>query len=133
MLRRRMMMAKTQEKASEWLYEAYLTDSGSWYGKRCPAIVLDVQQGERYLIEWSNCRTSGKYIYDMRKCGATYLIYHSDPTGVDYATHDVSGEIEIIIPADGTLYIGVGSNANVTHGDFAVACFDGNYIRIRKE
>lgn len=124
------MMAKTQEKASKWLYESYLTDSGSWYGKRCPAIVLNVQQGERYLIEWSNCRTSGKYIYDMRKCGGTYLTYSPN---VSSETHDVSGEIEIIIPADGTLYVGVGSNANVTHGGFAVACFDGDYIRIRKE
>ena len=126
-----MMMTKIQEKASEWLYEAYLTDSGGWYGKRCPAIVFDVQQGERYLIEWSNCRTSGKYIYDMRKCGAKYLLY-----GVNVSTDttkDASGEIDIIIHTDGTLYIGVGSNANVTHGDFAAACFDGDYIRIRKE
>ena len=130
MLRRRTLGSK-EEETSEWLYEAYLTDSGGWYGKRCPAIVFDVQQGERYLIEWSNCRTLGKYIYDMRKCGAMYLLYNSNSTS--NSTQDASGEIEIIIPADGTLYIGVGSNANVTHGDFAVACFDGDYIRIRKE
>lgn len=44
-----------------------------------------------------------------------------------------SGIVEIIIPSDGTLYVGVGSNANVAHGGYKAACFDGDYIRIRKE
>lgn len=124
-------MAKTQEKASEWLYEAYLTDSGSWYGKRCPAIVFDVKQGEQYYIEWSNVRTRGKYFYDMRKCGGLYMLYGTKTEDLELPV--ATGSLEITIPADGTLYIGVGSSANVTHGDFAIACFDGDYIRIRKE
>lgn len=72
-LRRRLL--NTQEETSEWLYEAYLTNSGGWYGKRCPAIVFDVKQGEKYYIEWSNVRTQNKYIYDMRRCGGAYLTY----------------------------------------------------------
>lgn len=43
-----------------------------------------------------------------------------------------SGSIEIVIPSDGTLYVGVGSNANVAHGGFVAACFDGDYIKIKK-
>lgn len=123
-LRRRLL--NTQEETSEWLYEAYLTDSGDWYGKRCPAIVFNVKQGEQYLIEWSNVRTVNKYIYDMRRCGGAYLLYNPNQLAE-------SGSIEIIIPSDGTLYVGVGSNANVVHGGYNAACFDGDYIRIRKE
>ena len=44
-IRRRLL--NTQEETSEWLYEAYLTDTGEWYGKRCPAIVFNVKQGGR--------------------------------------------------------------------------------------
>lgn len=43
-----------------------------------------------------------------------------------------SGTVEIIIPSDGTLYVGVGSNANVAHGGYKVSCFDGDYIKIKK-
>ena len=120
-----MMMTKIQEKASEWLYEAYLTDSGGWYGKRCPAIVFDVQQGERYLIEWSNVRTANKFIYDMRGCGGAYLVYTPNQIAE-------SGSIEIVIPSDGTLYVGCGYNNKLSHGDIGVASFDGNYIKIKK-
>jgi len=119
-------LLNTQEETSEWLYEAYLTNSGGWYGKRCPAIVFDVKQGEKYYIEWSNVRTQNKYIYDMRRCGGTYLLYSKNK-------NMESGIVEIIIPSDGTLYVGVGSNTNVAHGGYKAACFDGDYIRIRKE
>lgn len=122
-LRRRLLNA--QEETSEWLYEAYLTDTGEWYGKRCPAIAFDVKQGERYYIEWSNVRTTNKYIYDMRRCGGAYLLYTTNRLAE-------SGSIEIVIPSDGTLYVGVGSNANVAHGGYNVACFDGDYIKIKK-
>lgn len=125
MLRRRTLGSK-EEETSEWLYEAYLTDTGEWYGKRCPAIVFDVKQGERYLIEWSNVRAESKYIYDMRRCGGTYLLYSKNK-------NMESGTVEIIIPSDGTLYVGIGSNANVAHGGYKASCFDGDYIRIRKE
>ena len=123
-------MLNTQEETSEWLYEAYLTDTREWYGKRCPAIVFDVKQGEKYYIEWSNARTQNKYIYDMRRCGGRYKVYTGKNRDVEIA--DASGTIEITIPSDGTLYVGVGSNANVTHGSCVVACFDGDYIKVRK-
>lgn len=119
------MLASAEEETSEWLYEAYLTDTGDWYGKRCPAIAFDVKQGEQYLIEWSNVRTQNKYIYDMRRCGGTYLLYTPNQIAE-------SGSIEIIIPSDGTLYVGVGSNTNVAHGGYVAACFDGDYIKIRR-
>ena len=45
---------------------------------------------------------------------------------------DTSGSIDITIPSDGTLYVGVGSNANVAHGGYGAACFDGDYIKIKK-
>ena len=127
-LRRRLL--NTQEETSEWLYEAYLTDSGNWYGKRCPAIVFDVKQGEQYYIEWSNVRTISKYFYDMRKCGGLYMLYGTK-TG-DSELPVATGSLEITIPADGTLYVGVGSNANVAHGGFVAGCFDGDYIKIKK-
>ena len=110
-MERRRTLGSKEEETSEWLYEAYLTDIGAWYGKRCPAIVFSVKRGEQYYIEWSNVRTQSKYIYDMRKCGGTYLLYVPNQIAE-------SGSIEIIIPADGTLYVGVGSNANVAHGDY---------------
>ena len=125
MNRRRIMLMNGQEETSEWLYEAYLTDTGEWYGKRCPAIVFDVKQGEQYYIEWSNVRTQGKCIYDMRRCGGAYLLYVPNQIAE-------SGSIEIVIPSDGTLYVGVGSNANVAHGGFVAGCFDGDYIKIKK-
>ena len=118
-------MLNTRKEAIEWLYEAYLTNSGMWYGKRCPAIVFDVKQGEQYLIEWSNVRTVNKYIYDMRRCGGAYLLYYKNKIME-------SGTVEITIPSDGTLYVGVGSNANVAHGGYVAACFDGDYIKIKK-
>lgn len=130
MLRRRTLGSK-EEETSEWLYEAYLTDTGEWYGKRCPAIVFDVKQGERYYIEWSNVRTVSKYIYDMRRCGGGYKTY-SLIVGDEY-TSDTSGSIDITIPSDGTLYVGCGFNNKFSHGDIGIACFDGDYIRIRKE
>lgn len=114
MLRRRMMMTKIQEKASEWLYEAYLTDNGSWYGKRCPAVVINVKQGEKYYIEWSNVRTINKYFYDMRKCGGSYMVYSTKTGHTELPV--ATGSLDIIIPADGTLYVGVGSNVNLKHG-----------------
>ena len=43
-----------------------------------------------------------------------------------------TGSLEITIPADGTLYVGVGSNANVAHGGLVAGCFDGDYIKIKK-
>lgn len=120
-------MAETKQE--EWDYEAYLTDNGQWFGKRCPAIVFDVHSQERYLIEWSNCNTASKYVYDMRKCGGQYLLIISySPDG----SADPSGMIEITIPSDGVLYVGVGSNQSIEHGGFTAACFDGDYIRIRK-
>ena len=122
-LRRRLLA--TQEETSEWLYEAYLTDIGAWYGKRCPAIVFDVKQGEQYLIEWSNVRTQNKYIYDMRRCGGAYLLYTPNQIAE-------SGSIEIVIPSDGTLYVGCGYNNKLSNGDIGAACFDGDYIKIRK-
>ena len=131
MNRRRIMLQGQEEETSEWLYEAYLTDTGNWYGKRCPAIVFDVQQGEQYYIEWSNVRTQNKYIYDMRRCGGRYKTYM--PIVGDEYTSDTSGSIDITIPSDGTLYVGCGFNNNLSHGDIGVACFDGDYIRIRKE
>ena len=123
--RRRLL--NTQEETSEWLYEAYITDIGAWYGKRCPAIVFDVKQGEQYYIEWSNVRTQNKYIYDMRRCGGAYLLYVPNQIAE-------SGSIEIVIPSDGTLYVGVGvgNNINIAHGGYNVACFDGDYIKIKK-
>lgn len=125
------MLQGQKEETSEWLYEAYLTDIGAWYGKRCPAIVFNVKQGEQYLIEWSNVRTQGKYIYDMRRCGGMYKVYSLNVGGE--FTQDTSGSIDITIPSDGTLYVGCGFNANFSNGDIGVACFDGDYIRIRKE
>ena len=127
-LRRRLLNA--QEETSEWLYEAYLTDTREWYGKRCPAIVFDVKQGEKYYIEWSNVRTQNKYIYDMRRCGGMYKVYAYKSGDVEIT--DTSGTIEITIPADGTLYVGVGSNAKLAHGGYNAACFDGDYIKIKK-
>lgn len=132
MSRRRIMLQGQEEETSEWLYEAYLTNSGMWYGKRCPAIVFSVKRGEQYYIEWSNVRTRGKYIYDMRRCGGKYKLYSSS-VGDEY-TPDTSGSIDITIPSDGTLYVGVGTNNdNVAHGGYVAGCFDGDYIRIRKE
>lgn len=122
---RRRLLTSAEEETSEWLYEAYLTDIGAWYGKRCPAIVFDVKQGEQYYIEWSNVRTQNKYIYDMRRCGGTYLLYTPNQIAE-------SGSIEIVIPSDGTLYVGVGSNTNFSNGDIGAACFDGDYIKIRR-
>lgn len=124
------MLNNTQEETSEWLYEAYLTDTREWYGKRCPAIVFDVKQGEQYYIEYSNVRTKGKYIYDMRRCGGMYKVY-SNKNG-DVELTDASGTIEITIPADGTLYVGCGFNNKFSNGDIGVACFDGDYIKIKK-
>lgn len=126
-MRRRMLMEENKKK--EWDYEAYLTDSGQWFGKRCPAIVFDVHEQERYQIEWSNCNTATKYVYDMRKCGGQYLLVKSNsPDG----SADPSGMIEIAIPSDGTLYVGCGSNIPVENGGINIAGFDGDYIRIRK-
>ena len=119
------MLLGNGESAETWDYESYLTDYGAWYGKRCPAIVIDVKQGEKYYIEWSNVRTQNKYIYDMRRCGGAYLLYKPNQLAE-------SGSIEIVIPSDGTLYVGVGSNANVAHGGYNAACFDGDYIKIKK-
>lgn len=129
MERRRILGNK--EETSEWLYEAYLTDTGEWYGKRCPAIVFDVKQGEQYLIEWSNVRTISKCFYDMRKCGGSYMLYGTK-TG-DTELPVATGSLEITIPADGTLYVGVGSNINLKHGEINVPCFDGDWIKVRKE
>ena len=122
---RRRLLASAEEETSEWLYEAYLTDTGEWYGKRCPAIVFDVKQGEQYYIEWSNARTESKYFYDMRRCGGTYLLYYKNK-------NMESGTVEITIPSDGTLYVGCGFNNNFSHSDIDVACFDGDYIKIRR-
>lgn len=130
MLRRRTLESK-EEETSEWLYEAYLTDIGAWYGKRCPAIVIDVKQGEKYYIEWSNARTISKYFYDMRKCGGSYMLYGTK-TG-DSELPVATGSLEITIPADGTLYVGVGSNSNLKHGEINASCFDGDWVKVRKE
>ena len=124
-LRRRMLLGN-DESAETWDYESYLTDNGSWYGKRCPAITIDVKQGEKYYIEWSNVRTENKYIYDMRRCGGTYLLYSKNK-------NMESGTVEITIPSDGTLYVGVGSNSNLKHGEINIPCFDGDWIKVRKE
>ena len=107
MLRRRTLGSK-EEETSEWLYEAYLTDTGEWYGKRCPAIVFSVKRGEQYYIEWSNVRTISKYFYDMRKCGGSYMLYGTKTGDIELPV--ATGSLEITIPADGTLYVGVGSN-----------------------
>lgn len=131
MSRRRIMLMNGQEETSEWLYEAYLADIGAWYGKRCPAIVFDVKQGEQYCIEWSNVRTIGKYFYDMRKCGGSYMAYSTKTGHTELPV--ATGSLDIIIPADGTLYVGVGSNGNLKHGEFNAACFDGDWIKVRKE
>lgn len=128
-LRRRLLNA--QEETSEWLYEAYLTDTGDWYGKRCPAIVFSVKRGEQYYIEWSNARMISKYFYDMRKCGGSYMLYGTK-TG-DAELPVATGSLEITIPADGTLYVGVGSNSNLKHGEINASCFDGDWIKVRKE
>lgn len=128
-LRRRLL--NTQEETSEWLYEAYSTDIGAWYGKRCPAIVFNVKQGEKYYIEWSKVRTISKYFYDMRKCGGSYMLYGTK-TG-DSELPVATGSLEITIPADGTLYVGVGSNSNLKHGEINAPCFDGDWIKVRKE
>lgn len=128
-LRRRLL--NTQEETSEWLYEAYSTDIGAWYGKCCPAIVFNVKQGEKYYIEWSNVRTISKYFYDMRKCGGSYMLYGTK-TG-DSELPVATGSLEITIPADGTLYVGVGSNSNLKHGEINAPCFDGDWIKVRKE
>ena len=119
------MLASAEEETSEWLYEAYSTDTGSWYGKRCPAIVFDVKQGEQYYIEWSNARTESKYLYDMRRCGGTYLLYYKNKNMESWT-------VEITIPSDGALYVGCGFNNKFSHGDIGVACFDGDYIKIRR-
>lgn len=124
------MLTSAEEETSEWLYEAYLTNSGGWYGKRCPAIVFDVKQGEQYYIEWSNVRTESKYIYDMRRCGGAHKLY--SPIVGDEYTPDTSGSIDITIPSDGTLYVGCGFNNKFSHGDIGIACFDGDYIKIRR-
>jgi hypothetical protein len=84
-----------------------------------------VKQGEKYYIEWSNVRTQNKYIYDMRRCGGAYLTYVPNQIAE-------SGSIEIVIPSDGTLYVGCGYNNKFSHGDIGVACFDGDYIKIKK-
>ena len=121
------MMEKIEKE--EWDYEAYLTDTGQWYGKRCPAIIFEVHSQERYQIEWANCNTASKYVYDMRKCGGRYLLIMSNsPDG----NADSSGSIEITIPSDGVLCVGIGSAANVENGGFNASGFDGDYIRIRK-
>ena len=125
------MLNNTQEETSDWLYEAYLTDIGAWYGKRCPAIVIDVKQGEKYYIEWSNVRTISKYFYDKRKCGGSYMLYGTK-TG-DSELPVATGSLEITIPADGTLHVGVGSNSNLKHGEINAPCFDGDWIKVRKE
>lgn len=128
-LRRRLLNA--QEETSEWLYEAYLTDTGDWYGKRCPAIVFSVKLGEQYYIEWSNARMISKYFYDMRKCGGSYMLYGTK-TG-DTELPVATGSLEITIPCHGTLYVGVGSNSNLKHGEINASCFDGDWIKVRKE
>jgi hypothetical protein len=130
MLRRRTLGSKGEE-TSEWLYEAYLTNSGMWYGKRCPAIVFSVKRGEQYYIEWSNVRTISKYFYDMRKCGGSYMLYGTKTGNTELPV--ATGSLEITIPADGTLYVGVGSNSNIKHGEINAPCFDGDWIKVRKE
>lgn len=130
MLRRRTLGSKGEE-TSEWLYEAYLTNSGMWYGKRCPAIVFSVKRGEQYYIEWSNVRTISKYFYDMRKCGGSYMLYGTKTGNTELPV--ATGSLEITIPADGTLYVGVGSNSNIKHGEINAPCFDGDWIKVRNE
>ena len=129
-LRRRLLLGNG-ESAETWDYESYLTDYGAWYGKRCPAIVIGVKQGEKYYIEWSNVRTISKYFYDMRKCGGLYMFYGTKTGDVELPV--ATGSLEITIPADGTLYVGVGSNSNLKHGEINAPCFDGDWIKVRKE
>lgn len=126
LLRRRMM--QTIIINSEWLYEAYLTDSGSWYGARCPSIVFNVKAGEHYYVEWSNCRTLNKFIYDMRECGGIYLVRGN---GAYPNSAPSTGDTEITIPADGKLFIGTGYTT-IKHGIINNAGFDGDYIRVKR-
>ena len=113
----------------KWDYEAYLTDTGQWFGKRCPAIVFEVYTGEEYQIQWSNCNTASKYVYDMRKCSGQYLLVNSySPDG----TAEPSGNIKITIPSSGLLYVGIGSNTVAENGSLLQSGFDGDYIRVRK-
>lgn len=55
-----------------------------------------------------------------------------DENNGDVEIADTSGTIEITIPSDGTLYVGVKSSTNVAHGGYNIACFDGDYIKIKK-
>ena len=71
-----------------------------------------------------------KYIYDMRRCGGMYKVYTGKNGYIDIA--DTSGTIEITIPSDGTLYVGIRNNAKLAHGDYNSAGFDGDYIKIKK-
>ena len=66
----------------------------------------------------------------MRRCGGMYKMY--SPIVGDEYTPDTSGSIEIVIPSDGTLYVGCGFNNKFSHGDIGIACFDGDYIKIKK-
>lgn len=61
----------------------------------------------------------------MRKCGGAYLLYTPDEIAE-------SGSIEIVIPSDGTLYVGVAVNANLAHGGYNATCFDGDFIKIKR-
>ena len=116
---------------NEWDYEAYLTDIGAWYGAVCPAIIFDVKAGEKYLIEWSNCTTVSKYIYDLRKCGGTGYSLINNNLGGDSA--EESGIKEINIPGDGSLYVGIGTNVDgAVHGGFYHAGFTGDYIKVKR-
>lgn len=67
----------------------------------------------------------------MRKCGGSYMLYGTK-TG-DAELPVATGSLEITIPADGTLYVGVGSNSNLKHGEINASCFDGDWIKVRKE
>lgn len=67
----------------------------------------------------------------MRKCGGSYMLYGTK-TG-DSELPVATGSLEITIPADGTLYVGVGSNSNLKHGEINAPCFDGDWIKVRKE
>lgn len=129
MMRRRMLMMM-DTKESEWLYESVLTDGGYWFGARCPTIIFDVKTGEKYLIEWSNCTETNKYVYDLRKCGGTTYSLINNILGGDIA--EESGTKEITIPSDGLLYVGIGSNTSGIHGEIIAAGFSGDYIRIKK-
>lgn len=92
-------------------------------------ILTNILLQRKYYIEWSNVRTQNKYIYDMRRCGGMYKLYGSGNEGIP----DASGTIEITIPADGTLYVGAGSNSNLKHGEINASCFDGDWIKVRKD